>query len=275
MLGVSLLFHAVLFALVLFVPDAGSIRRPPGDQVYQVELVELPSGGDKEPAAQASVPVEAEEAESKPRKAAVQKPKPARRIAEIKREQKPLVVAKRTVDTKPKPVKKEPEASPSELIDKAISRIDREVLSRPQKEKEEPRREKPEQSHLERALAELRSQAGKESRAGGSRPGGGGLTGTLIQIYQSRVHEWIAGNWSYPVALETKGNPEATVLLLVRRDGTITSSRLVKSSSNEVFDESVMRAIERSNPLPPFPEAYRKSHDEIEVRFSLEELGRS
>ena len=39
-----------------------------------------------------------------------------------------------------------------------------------------------------------------------------------------------------------------------------------------MFDESVMRAIERSDPLPPFPEGFLKSFEEIEINFNLREL---
>jgi colicin import membrane protein len=278
MLGASLLFHAVLFALLLFVPDAGSIRKPPGDPVYQVELVDLPSSGGREPSRASEQPAVREPAEQKKAEASepvTSTPKPARRIAEIKHEEKPVVIAKRTVEREVEPDKKT-ESSPSRLIDQAISRIERDVQARPEKKQEEPGTpKKTGESHLDRALADIQARAEKDNGGEGVPFGGGGLAGTAMQIYQARVHELIAGNWSYPVALETKGNPEATVLLVVKRDGTIISSRLIKRSSNEVFDQSVMRAIERSNPLPPFPEVYRKNHDEIQVRFSLEELGRS
>jgi len=58
----------------------------------------------------------------------------------------------------------------------------------------------------------------------------------------------------------------------VKRDGAILKRRFKKRSSSAVFDESVSKAIERSNPLPPFPEGYRKSHDEIEINFNLKDL---
>jgi colicin import membrane protein len=86
------------------------------------------------------------------------------------------------------------------------------------------------------------------------------------------VEEWVKSNWSFPVALEREKDLEATVLLLVKRDGTIAKTRFLKRSSNSIFDESVARAIKRSDPLPPFPEGYKKSQDEIEITFNLKEL---
>jgi colicin import membrane protein len=86
------------------------------------------------------------------------------------------------------------------------------------------------------------------------------------------VETKIKGNWSYPVALQIQKDLEAVVVLKVKSDGTILRSQLKKRSSNPVFDQSVLKAIERSDPLPPFPEGYRKSHDEIEITFNLKDL---
>jgi colicin import membrane protein len=273
----SVLLHAALLSLMFLVPESFSIRRPGLDGVvYEVQLVDMPGppagGGSTAPAARESPPAPAAEPEKGPEKPVVVKaPEPAARITEDEREKKPVVIAKKTVKTQPTPVKK-PEVSPTELIDRAISRIDRKVKSEPPAQPS-PR---PEGTHLERALADIQSRSRESSGPGRARAGagggGGGLLGTAMQIYQARIHEHISGNWSYPAALQPKGNPEATVLLVVQRDGTISSSRFVKRSTNAVFDDSVLRAVERSNPLPPFPESYRRSHEEIQIRFTLKEL---
>lgn len=274
---VSVLFHAVLLSLMFFVPDSFSVRSPglPG-VVYEVELVEMPgprAGGNRDKAAAAEdasppSPPASEKESDKPTLAP--EPEPAKRIAEPVREKKPVVVAKKTVKGETPPVKK-PKVSPSELIDQAISRIDRKVKSEeaPQKSSEAKG------GHLERALADLESRSGQQPGIGQGVPGGGGqggFIGTAMQIYQARVHEHIAANWSYPAALQPRGNPEATILLRVQRDGKITSSRFVKRSTNSVFDDSVLRAVDRSDPLPPFPESYKKSYEEIQIRFTLKEL---
>lgn len=46
------------------------------------------------------------------------------------------------------------------------------------------------------------------------------------------------------------GNPRAEVEIRTMPDGTITSSRLVKSSGNRAWDEAALRAIERTGTLP-------------------------
>jgi colicin import membrane protein len=64
----------------------------------------------------------------------------------------------------------------------------------------------------------------------------------------------------------------STVVVKVRQDGTILKSWFIDRSSNAIFDASVIKAVERSNPLPPFPEGYNKRQDEMEIRFDLSEL---
>ena len=91
-------------------------------------------------------------------------------------------------------------------------------------------------------------------------------------IYRMEAEEWIKSNWSYPVALDSEKDLEAIVVLMVKRDGTILKNHFEKRSAKAIFDESVMKAIERSDPLPPFPEGYRKSHEEFIISFNLKDL---
>ena len=86
------------------------------------------------------------------------------------------------------------------------------------------------------------------------------------------VEGWIKGNWSYPVAIHNKKGLEAIVIVKAKKDGTILKSWFQKRANDAIFDQSVLKAIERSNPLPPFPEGYRKSSDEFEIHFNLKEL---
>jgi len=262
-IAVSVCLHAAIFSLMLFFPENLSLRRPSTGIVYEVQLVEMPGdkGAGKAPAPAKPVAPPGKKAKAIP---PIRSPKPAKRIAEVKREKKPVVVAKKTVQKGPQPVKKR-EKSPSELIDQAISRIDRKVKSR---ERTTPAAQKDRSNPLDRAVSNIQDRVRRSGGIGRA----GGFMGTVMQLYQANVHNWIAGNWSYPVALQRGDDLEATVLLQVQRDGSITSSRFVRKSSEPVFDESVLRAVERSNPLPPFPESYTRSHEEIEIRFTLEEL---
>jgi len=48
--------------------------------------------------------------------------------------------------------------------------------------------------------------------------------------------------------------------------------RFKERSGDTIFDQSVLKAVEKSDPLPPFPEGYIKSYDDIEITFNLKDL---
>ena len=99
--------------------------------------------------------------------------------------------------------------------------------------------------------------------------------GKAIQLYQMDIESAIKDNWSYPVALlDSRGEniPEAVVVVTVRSDGKILKIQFERKSQNALFDDSVLKAIEKSDPLSKFPPSYRKSQDEVEISFSLKDL---
>jgi colicin import membrane protein len=62
------------------------------------------------------------------------------------------------------------------------------------------------------------------------------------------------------------------VILTVRKDGKILEHSFKKRSHNPLFDDSVLKAIQKSDPLPPFPPGYKKRNEEVEINFSLKDL---
>lgn len=253
----SVVLHLGVFSSILFVPESLPITRTPyGAQVYEVDLVEMPNRlAPKSKSGSVS--------KAKTPKRPVKIETKAKRIETPRREEKPLVIAKKTVEKPTTPVRK-PEVPPSELIEKAISRIEKKVLS-----------EEPSEDHVERAISKLQADLGDQKEPPPGTPESGGpVGGTAIQLYQMEVESWIKSKWSYPVALDQAMDLEAVVVLVVQRDGAILQTRFGKRSSSAIFDESVLKAVERSNPLPPFPESYSKYYDkdEIEIHFNLKDL---
>ena len=227
MFGLSIMLHLALFSVILFVPQAIPHRSFDGI-VYEVQLVEMPAskGGKSQSRASKSEP------KGKP---VSPKNKPAKRIKPPEKKVKPLVIAKRTAQKKTTPVKK-PNVSSSKMIDKAISRIQAKVKSE-------------DRSHVARAISKLENQvAGPPPEGSTGGPPGGGIP---LRIYQAEVESQIKSNWSYPVALEKNKDLEAVVILMVKNDGTIVKIQFEKKSADAMFDQSVMRAVERSDPLPP------------------------
>jgi TonB family protein len=75
-----------------------------------------------------------------------------------------------------------------------------------------------------------------------------------------------------PETLKNAYDLEATLIVLVKRDGKILSHRFEKKSGNALYDESVVRAVLKADPLPSFPEAYSLPQEEIGVRFRPQDL---
>ena len=256
MLLVSMGLHLGLFSLVLFIPEAMPTRNFHGT-VYEVSLVEAPA----KKVSKAGTRVVSKK--GKPvRRVSKGKPiKPVKRLKTQTRKEKPVVIAKRVVKKKPvKSVKRKP---PSRLIDQAVSKIEKKV----KKTRVDP---------LNQAISRIESRVKSGSAAKG--PVGGAQTGIALQIYTVEVETLIKENWAYPAALldpAKRKDLEALVVMKVSRDGSILDSRFEKRSGNAGFDESVQKAIERSNPLPPFPEGYLKRYEDIEINFNLKDLEES
>ena len=254
MVVLSVFFHLALFLTVVFAPESFSTRMPLGGIVYEVDLVEMPRGG----ASSAPTPPASKE-ESK---TAIPRETKAKRIEEPSpKQEKPLIIAKKTSEKEVTPTKK-PEVSPSELIEKAISKIERKVKS---------------EEHLDQALSKIeQKKAEKASDAGavreGVEKGGGGGRGKVPPLWVMEVWSLIKSNWAYPASMESKKDLEAIVVIMVKSDGSIVKTRLEKRSGSPIFDDSAIKAVERSNPLPPFPEGYKRSYDEFEINFNLRDL---
>lgn len=90
------------------------------------------------------------------------------------------------------------------------------------------------------------------------------------RLYYSEVWQAIQKQWALPMELLTRPNLEAVVVITVRRDGVITNARFEKKSGNSIFDDSVWKAIQKANPLPPFPKIYSPPSEEIGIRFRPE-----
>lgn len=261
MIFISLMFHAVFFSAIFFVPQ-GLPSRPVGVPVYEVDLVEMPGRPHATPS-------------KRPAKAStLKKPKisekttPVKRISTPKKDSKPVVIAKRTLDTK-KSLETTPPLSKKHM-EQALAEIEEKI-----KTKEE------EEGHLEQAISELENRTQEEPAGNGGGKGGraGIRPDNPIELYVFMVRETIRQNWSYPVAdaqLEGKRDIEAIFELRVSGDGTVLGHQFQKKSSDGLFDQSVQKAIERTASVPPIPEWYLKSkginEDTFIVYFNLKEL---
>jgi colicin import membrane protein len=250
----SVIFHLVLFSMVFLIPEAMPTRSFQGT-VYEVSLVEAPA----KKTSKAGMHAVSKKGRPVGRVSKVRPMQPVELLKKETTKEKPVVIAKRVI--KKRPVKSaKPTISPSKLIDQAVSKIEKKVETR-------------EADPLNQAISRIENQV--KSGSGSATPSGGPQTGIAIQIYKAEVETLIKNNWAYPAAFmdpEKNKDLEALVIMKVSKDGSILGSRFEKRSGNAGFDESVQKAIDRSNPLPPFPEGYMKTDDEIEINFNLREL---
>jgi colicin import membrane protein len=251
MLILSLILHCALFSLLFFFP--GYVPTPRiRDTVYEVNLVEMPSIG-------ASKTQKGLTAKTGKRPSARKKTAPAKLIRHAESKKKPVVIAKRTLTSKKKKSIKR-RASASKLIDRAVSKIERKVKA----EEKDP---------IGQAIARIETRiqaAGAQGRTGG-RP----TEGIIIEIYKQEVEDLIKSNWSYAVDItspERQKDLKAVMVVKVKSSGEIVKSWFKDRSKSIFFDQSVQKAVERSDPLPPFPEGYRQTSDEFEINFDLSDL---
>lgn len=262
MLTISVILHLSVFSAVLLLP--GIIPSKNDDNVvYEVDLVEMPSVG-----------IQAQAPSASNSEAAAEKPDTtAKRIDSNEEKKVPIQVI--PVKKKNIIVKKE-EPTSSRVLEDAISKLKKKVkpedinhldkaISKLEKET------KSSENHLGQAMSQLQNKAGGGGAKSGS-PGTGAIGSLSMRIYQETVKSHIQDNWTYPPAMQNRKDLEVTVLLKVKEDGTILEKEFVKKSRDSIFDQSVLKAIERSNPIPSFPEGYEKSYEEFEINFTLKDL---
>jgi len=247
MVTLSVCLHLIVFFVLLFIPESTTSWRQIEGIVYEVNLVEMASPTVGSQGAANIVEKTGDTVTSKGTQ--------AKRISVTEKEEKPLVVAKKTVTKK----ETQPKATSSQLIDSAIAKIEKKV-------------ETEDQNNVEKTISQLQKKAEAGGNVQGGTGGGQGVIGIPIRIYQMEVENRIKGNWSYPVAVQNLKKLQTIVVVKVKQDGTILESRFKDRSGDAIFDQSVLKAIEKSDPLPPFPEGYMKSYEEIEINFNLKDL---
>jgi colicin import membrane protein len=98
----------------------------------------------------------------------------------------------------------------------------------------------------------------------GGRGGGNAVRGAEFLMYQAKIVNTIKENWAWP---GQKGSLKALVRFSIKDSGEITGLKIAEPSGDAAFDESILRALRKSSPLPPPPESYRKDFAQVEMNF--------
>lgn len=283
-LTVSFGLHAILIAM-MFAVSFMPIARAPAPPVYVVDLI----GGEK--IGRANFGTEITPVPTQPTKRLETK-EPA--LPETKKEKKPIasvVEKKPTAETKAAPK----ETAPKE---KAIQDVAKTNPTKALKSEAQPElsaddvRERLIQAAAERAKAAAASaqkpasaptpakaealSAGTGEGDGaatlgvGGRGGAGVLKGMDFIIYQNRMLSTIKYNWAW---VGQRANLMVVVQFGIKDNGEITGLKVVQPSGDATYDESVLRAVKKSSPLPAPPKAYRNDFADVELTFRPRDLG--
>src|SRR5919108_185844 len=94
--------------------------------------------------------------------------------------------------------------------------------------------------------------------------GGGVVKGMDFIIYQNRMFDTIKQNWAW---IGQRSDVKVIVRFGIKENGEIVGLKVVQPSGDWSYDESVLRAVKKSSPLPPPPEPYRKDFADVQVTF--------
>jgi TonB family protein len=79
-------------------------------------------------------------------------------------------------------------------------------------------------------------------------------------LYLLTVRNRIGQSWGAPAGIVTRGEPvRCTVFFRIDRLGRISDVKLEDASGVAFFDQSAVRAVQISSPLPPLPAGYDRS----------------
>ena len=110
---------------------------------------------------------------------------------------------------------------------------------------------------------------GGSALGAGGRGGPGIVKGMDYVIYQNRMLSTIKNNW---VWVGPRSNIKVVVHFNIRDNGEIVGLKIVQSSGNSSYDDSVLRAVRKSSPLPALTENIRNGFSEVELAFRPEDL---
>jgi colicin import membrane protein len=273
----SFLFHGALILALFVVPFLPSRSRP-SYPVYTVDLV----GGEKigrnnlgTELVPPSVPKAA------PKKTAEEVPPPPQETKQETKKEKPKAVEKEAPAPEKAPLK---EATKRELTKKESAK-ETKSESKAEEAALDRVRERLIQSAVDRAKSRtegaqelskgdvISSGSGEGEGAAALGPGGRGggvVKGMEFIIYQNRMLSSIKDNWAW---VGQKSNLRVVVHFSIKDNGEITGLKIVQPSGDPSYDESVLRAVKKSSPLPPPPESSRKDFADVELTFRPKDLG--
>jgi colicin import membrane protein len=167
----------------------------------------------------------------------------------------------------------------------------KDALNRIEKQVEETRPTDPLASALDRIKSKVEkteaatAKSPSKETASGQASGGGGGGGTggtgafgiqPIDFYRSLLPDHINNNWVFNEQLFSGRTDLVSVIVIkIMQNGEISDIWFEKKSGNSYFDDSVFKAVKKSNPLPPLPKEYTRPYYDLGLIFTPKGLKRS
>ncbi len=283
----SLIFHMFFFILLIFVP------KPSLEKYYDPTVIDVRMVSPGELQAELLPTGESPSIKMKPEtpKETPETPEPKIEILEKQQHAGDIHVEK---PSKPEPeVSLAPEKAPRKKVKESLkkktyqpSRVVRSAIERLEKETETVRpdtvtdaierlrknlnKRTPEVSGTKNSQQTKNRTASKGIPGENGTPGGKGLKSwEPFAIYNVEIAYQIQRNWAFSEQL-TRGRKDLETLVGIKilANGDIKDIWFDKKSGNHYLDESAIRAIKKSSPLPPLPKDFTGRFYKVGLRFT-------
>ncbi len=172
-----------------------------------------------------------------------------------------------------------------EKAKKEKDRLDKKKLEEAKKKAKEDQAKKKrlEREERDRRIREAMSNAkdqysGESARAGGrgfgaGRVGGNGMGGGTLRSaefirYQNALHDHVKSSWSWGL----RGSSlMAKIEVFLREDGVVQSAKILVGSGNRNFDQSILRAVHKSSPVPAPPPHLYNQFRSVNITFDSDD----
>ena len=114
--------------------------------------------------------------------------------------------------------------------------------------------------------------SGRESGGGYGDYRGERVNPAVLNQYAASLNGRISSHWQLPEIVKAKLNLRTEVALTLRRDGAIEDIRFERKSGDSFFDQSVIKALRNSAPLPGFPALMHQRTQEFVLNFTPQGL---
>ena len=189
-------------------------------------------------------------------------------VDDVEKKRKEKELAKKAAEKKKEAEAKKKAESKKKQAELAKKRAEEEKAKKKAQEEERKKR-------LDEAISRAKTRyEGESYNAGGEGLGaaalggqgmGGGTAASLEFVaYGNQLKEHIKSGWRWLAGQEQL---QAQVLVNILPSGVIQDASIARSSGNRKFDDSVLRAVYKSSPVPPAPARLYSHFKEVRITF--------